>query len=183
MMKKQCMSAGSGRQQGWLDIQMNMVLVIAGLLGGMALLAGLSYINSAKADALYSGHRQIVNDIRGAYQHAQSFSGLSASRVVTLKALPRTWIRGTAIENNMGGTVQISPVTVTNSNDSFEIEHAGLNENECNDFVNTIYPETISISVGGTPVKSQGDVNLNVGTLATACDNASNTVAGVYSKY
>jgi hypothetical protein len=172
-----------GNQRGFLDIQLNAVLVISAILGGAALLAGIAYINTAKTEALHTGHRQIVDDLRKSYRNAENFSGLSTDRTVTLKAVPRAWIRGNAIENNLGGAVTVSPATVTNSNDSFEVEHAGLNESECNGFVNAIWPESISISVSGSVVKRQGDVNLDVGALATACNNASNTVAGVYSKF
>jgi len=171
------------RQHGFLDIQLNAVLVISAILGGAALLAGIAYINTAKTEALHTGHRQMVDDLRKSYRNAENFSGLSTDRTVTLKAVPRAWIRGNAIENNVGGAVTVTSATVVNSNDSFQIEHAGLNENECNGFVNSIFPETISITVSGSAVKRQGDVNLDVGALATACNNASNTVSGVYSKF
>lgn len=171
------------KQRGFLGIELNAVLVVTAVLGGAALVAGISYINTAKSDALFSGHTLIIEGVRKAYRNAEDFSGLSTARVVSLKALPRSWIRGSAIENNMGGSVQVSAATVTNANDALQISHGELDESECNGFVNKIWPEAITISVGGSSVKSQGDVNLDVGSLATACDNASNTVASVYSKF
>src|SRR5690625_889230 len=116
------------RQHGFLDIQLNAVLVISAILGGAALLAGIAYINTAKTEALHTGHRQMVDDLRKSYRNAENFSGLSTDRTVTLKAVPRAWIRGNAIENNVGGAVTVTSATVVNSNDSFQIEHAGLNE-------------------------------------------------------
>src|SRR5690625_7329311 len=86
------------RQHGFLDIQLNAVLVISAILGGAALLAGIAYINTAKTEALHTGHRQMVDDLRKSYRNAENFSGLSTDRTVTLKAVPRAWIRGNAIE-------------------------------------------------------------------------------------
>lgn len=181
---KMCMQRKSTRQRGFVEISLNMVLVVMAIMGGAALIIGMKMVGDAKAEALFSGHRQIVDTLRLRYRNATSFAGLSNTQAITLKAAPRPWMSGaSAIANNMGGAVTITPATINTSNDGFQISHALLNEHNCNNFVNAIFPDAVTITVGSTQVKAANASNVTVATLGTACDNASNTVTAVYGKY
>jgi hypothetical protein len=172
------------RERGFVEISFNMVLIAVAILGGAGLLMGFKLVGDAKAEALSSGHRQIVDTLRSSYRNAASFAGLSNTQAVTLKVAPKTWMSGaSAIANNMGGTVTITPATINSSNDGFQVAHALLNEHNCNNFVNAIFPDAVTITVGSTQVKASNTSNITVATLGTACSNASNTVTAVYGKY
>lgn len=181
---KMCVQKQLSRQRGFVEISLNMVLIVVAILGGASLFIGIKMVGDAKAEALFTGHRQIVDTLRSSYRNAASFAGLSNTQAVTLKVAPRAWMSGaSAIANNMGGTVTITPATINTSNDGFQIAHALLNENNCNNFVNSIFPDAVTITVGSTQVKAANASNITVATLATACNNASNTVTAVYGKY
>src|SRR5690606_29020024 len=101
-----CVQKQLCRQRGFVETSLDMVLIVVAILGGASLFIGIKMVGDAKAEALFTGHRQIVDTLRSSYRNAASFAGLSNTQAVTLKVAPRAWMSGaSAIANNMGGTV------------------------------------------------------------------------------
>ena len=71
---KMCMQRKSTRQRGFVEISLNMVLVVMAIMGGAALIIGMKMVGDAKAEALFSGHRQIVDTLRLRYRNATGFA-------------------------------------------------------------------------------------------------------------
>jgi hypothetical protein len=172
------------KQKGFLDIQLSGMQVVLGILGAAALIAMIPLVSGALSDSLYSGHNEIVNSVRSNYRSSASFNGLNNTNGVTIGVAPAPWMSGTAsIVNNLGGAVTLSPEDISGTDDGFSIAHAGLDDDECREFVNDLYPGSYTITVGSTTVKAAGSSTPSMSTLITACSNATNIVTPNYTKF
>lgn len=171
------------KQAGFMGLEMNGVLITVAILSAVALAATAAMWNDASSDALMQGHTKIVKDARGNFRNAPSFNGLNNTLAVTMEMGPPSWRSGTAIiVNNLGGTITIQPEDIGGTDDGFSVAEQNLSSTECREFVNDIFNDANTITVGSTTVKTVGQAQPNVGTLATACDNATNTITPIYTK-
>ena len=171
------------KQGGWALLEMNASSLVYGILIVAGLTLAAVVIGNAAGDQLSSGHRTIVQNVRDNYFNTSTTSGLNNTVAVTLEVAPPNWMSGTAtIVNNLNGAVTVATATITATGDAFSVAEAGLNADQCRDFVNDIFQEAHTMTVGSTTVKSAGDTVVNPATVGTACNNATNTVTPVYTR-
>ncbi len=182
-MKRLNQLKGIKKQGGWISIEMNMSNLVYGVLSIAAISLGVAMLGNASSNALTSGHRQIVDNVRDNYKNTSTTTGLNNTVGVSLKVAPPPWMSGTAsIVNNLNGAVTIATATISVTGDAFTVAEAGLNGDQCRDFVNDIFPEAYTITVGSTTVKAAGATVSNPATIGTACGSATNTVTPRYTR-
>jgi hypothetical protein len=124
-----------------------------------------------------------VDNLRDNYKNTNVTTGLNNTVAVSLEVAPPAWMSGTAsIVNNLNGAVTIATSTISATGDAFTVAQAGLDADECRDFVNDVFPEAYTITVGSTTVKVAGATVSNPATIGTACNNATNTVTPRYTR-
>ncbi len=182
-MKNRNSLKGLKKQGGWIGIEMNMSNLVYGVLVIAAVTLGVNMLGNASGDQLTSGHRIIVDNVRSNYKNTSVTTGLNNTVAVSLDVAPPAWMSGTAsIVNNLNTAVTVATATITATGDAFTVAQAGLNADQCRDFVNDIFPEAYTITVGSTTVKSAGATVSNPGTIGTACNNATNIVTPRYTR-
>jgi len=182
-MKNRPQPNGLKTQAGFMGVEMNMANLVYGVLIIAAITMGLNMLGNASVGQLTSGHRIIVDNVRSNYKNTSVTTGLNNTVAVSLDVAPPTWMSGTAsIVNNLNGAVTVATATISTTGDAFTAAHAGLNADQCRDFVNDIFPEAYTIVVGSTTVKAAGATVSNPATIGTACNNATNTATPRYTR-
>lgn len=86
---------------------------------------------------------------------------------------------GTTATNLFGGTLTVTPQTLTGANDSVLLPWPGVPRNQCSDIVSGVSGEFRRIDVGATTVKPDNGA-LDIAALEGACDGADTLDLGLY---
>jgi hypothetical protein len=174
----------SKKDGGFVDVSFFGVLISIAILTAAGFFTYRAMVSDSYSTVLISGHRLVVKSVRENYRHSATFVGLSNTVANAANYAPESWeTSATAITNNVNGAVTIAPTTCNSVTDGcFTVTHAGLDVGLCNDFVGNEFPAANAITVGSTTVKATAATAINPGAIATACNNATNSVAIQYAK-
>lgn len=106
---------------------------------------------------------------------AGSFAQVSTQNLVLMKLPPSGMISGNALVNTWGQPINVTPYTLTTSNDSADITETGVPADDCARLVGDSAQTFPKILVNGTTVLNQTTgTPLNETALASACSGSSN---------
>jgi hypothetical protein len=160
------------------------VLIIIAILG-------VAYMVRSKAFAMNESRElpQVISGVQNTYNSQPNFAGATLDAVARGNVWPanETIIPGAGaatVSNRWGGAVTLTPGTITTGSDIARLVYSNVPQTECNNVVSAVagslrrvyVDNTNSGTAGaGTIVKADGGT-LNVGTLATACSGAQNSI-------
>ncbi|WP_421568913.1 type 4 pilus major pilin [Stenotrophomonas sp. PD6] len=129
--------------------------------------------------------RAMASAIDRSYGVVGTFRNVSASSVVEDNLAPsdfRKGSHGSALSNAWGGPISITPSTVHRFGDSFTVAFSGVPRRACVPFLSAVAGDAYvqDVRVDGTSAKWNTAGQLDVPTLAAACQESGNMLEVVY---
>lgn len=129
--------------------------------------------------------RAMANAIDRSYGVIGTYRNVSASNVVEDNLAPADFRKassGLALTNAWGGPIAITPSTVRRFGDSFTVAFSGVPRRACVPFLSAVAGDAYvqDVRVDGTSAKWNTGGQLDVPTLAAACEENGNVLEVVY---
>ncbi len=129
--------------------------------------------------------RAMASAIDRSYGVVGTYRGVSASSVVEDNLAPADFRKassGSALTNTWGGPIAITPSTVRRFGDSFTVAFSGVPRRACVPFLSAVAEDAYvqDVRVDGTSAKWNTGGQLDVPTLAAACEENGNVLEVVY---
>ncbi len=129
--------------------------------------------------------RAMANAIDRSYGVVGTYRNVSASSVVEDNLAPADFRKassGSALSNAWGGPIAITPSTVRRFGDSFTVAFSGVPRRACVPFLSAVAGDAYvqDVRVDGTSAKWNTGGQLDVPTLAAACEENGNVLEVVY---
>lgn len=159
--------------KGFLSLELGLVLLVV----AVAIVAAvLSYRDNLRKTSINTNTQQISGtaaNLRAKYGQANLYGSVTTALAVRSQSIPSALRDGTAAtaSNSFGGSITVTPATLTGANDALEIEWPNVPADQCSDLVTNVQREMRQISVGSTSVKSNNGT-LDLAALETACESA-----------
>lgn len=129
--------------------------------------------------------RALARAIDRSYGVIGTYRNVSASSVIEDNLAPadfRKATSGSALTNTWGGPIAITPSTVRRFGDSFTVAFSGVPRRACVPFLSAVAGDAYvqDVRVDGTSAKWNTGSQLDVPTLAAACQESGNVLEVVY---
>lgn len=129
--------------------------------------------------------RAMASAIDRSYGVVGTYRSVSASSVVEDNLAPADFRKassGSALTNTWGGPIAITPSTVRRFGDSFTVAFSGVPRRACVPFLSAVAEDAYvqDVRVDGTSAKWNTGGQLDVPTLAAACEENGNVLEVVY---
>lgn len=166
-------NARSNKQKGWLSIELGLTLLVAAVV-----IAGIVifYRDSQQKNSINNNVSEILfaaSNANSKYGTTGRYGDVTTEIAVRSGVIP-SQLRTPGTDeaaNRFGGTITVTPATVTSTNDVLEIAWPNIPSNQCSGIVIGVQAEFRVITVGGDVVKADGEA-LDLGALEDACDSA-----------
>lgn len=170
------------KQSGFTLVELGIVVAIAAVIIGIGLVVVPSVLAATRANGEISDLPAISTKIQRAFANQPNFSTpttASMAVLVNLRVFPENMVSGTTVTNRWGGSLTAAVSTLQTANDSVTLTDTNVPGPECNQVVQGIDRSYRQIKVNATTVKADGDAQVNLATLGTACNAAGNNAIAV----
>lgn len=126
---------------------------------------------------------KVFSNIQAKWANSPNFENVDIEGLISNSVFPQSWVSGTNVINRWGGSVDASPTTINNDNDTLEITSSQVPAEECKNILPGLYEISKGLSAGGTVVKDATDpaTAINMTTVGEACNaNGGNPIDIVY---
>ncbi len=171
---------GSPRKQRGFIISVLLALVVGAII---AVIFYNQYSDSNKkvrVEAAVGEITPIIASAQKVYGSVNQYGAVTTAIAVRTGVIPERMRvgTGTTAQNRYYGAVTFTPATITTANDSLTLGYDRVAKDDCQELVINLIPLARRIQVGTTDVKP-ADAQINVATLATACDAAATSLLNV----
>jgi type II secretory pathway pseudopilin PulG len=168
------------KSKGFTLLEIGIVIAIAAGILIYAVSKGGVQLGNSNSQILAEQSVQINQGLRTAYQN-RAYGSVTITNFCQSRQLPTGMCNtgNTAIQHAFGGTVTLTPTTVNGvANTGVTVAYSAIPGSACAQWLNKINNDSVSITVGSTPVKSP-TLAYDSSFAITQCANDTNSVSVV----
>lgn len=174
------------RQSGFTLVELGIVVAIAAVIIGIGLVVVPSILASTRANGEISDLPAITTKIQRSFANQPNYSSPTAATMpvlINLRVFPESEVNGTTVNNRWGGTITAAVDTLKTAGDAVTITETNLPQAECVQVIQGVDRSYRKIAVNGTGVKADGEAQIHLDTLGTACGTGgNNSIALTFGK-
>lgn len=169
------------RERGVTLIELMIGVVVIGLVIAGIMIAAQKAFISGQINQTADSITQLAINIKKSYSTAPNYAGLSTALVISAKLVPEHMIQGSALVHDLGGYLDVVPVSYWVASDSFAIRAREIPSEACAKIALKLAPvfDRIDIYSGmgwgstHTVVFHPGSPGIDRAAVAAACGAAS----------
>ena len=167
---------GRKRQQGFTMLELGLVLLIAAILGFIAVRQYNGSRSDSKSQDEVSEMTRTLSKIQAAYSSLPDYAGVTTQVLINNNVFDDSWVNTarTAVLNNFNGAVTAAPFTLTNANDAVAVTSAGYDRAACGNLPMKVANAVRRLDINGTTVMPVGGA-VSPALVGTSCLANGNT--------